>query len=132
MSDYMKKRMQHILDNRPIAEKKKYSIPKVSVKRAVKIEQEKQTFDEDKKFYKEVWDASPHECQCGCKKKLGKEPLTTFFHHLLPKSKYPEFRHRFENIMILHPDCHSQAETDLDKVPGVRARTNDAKRLLLR
>ena len=33
--------------------------------------------------------------------------------------------------MILCPDCHAQAETDLDKVPKVRIRTYEARALLL-
>jgi len=111
--------------------KKPYFIPKVSKKRAAQIDLDKQIFEQDKVFYKEVWDASPHVCQCGCGRKLGKEPLTTFFHHLLPKAKYPQFRHTFENIMVLCPDCHTQAESDLDKVPEVRRRTEEAKKILL-
>lgn len=84
----------------------------------------------DKEFYIEVWAASRHVCQeCGCK--LGKEPLTLYFHHLLPKSKYPKFRHTPENIMILCADCHVQAETDIDKVPKAKARTQEAVKLLL-
>lgn len=80
----------------------------------------------DKEFYADIWVASPHVCQ-SCGKKLSKEPLNLFFHHLIPKGAYPQFRHVPENIMILCPDCHTQAETDLDKVPKVRIRTEEAK-----
>lgn len=126
---YLDERRNHINAGRPIPEKKKYTIPKVSAKRAAKIEEDKQTFEQDKIFYKEVWDASPHVCQ-ECSKKLGKEPLTLFFHHLLPKRNFPQFRHTPENIIILCADCHQQAETDLDKVPAVRRRTNEVAALL--
>lgn len=111
-------------------QKKVYTIPKISAKRAKQIEQDKKTFEQDKVFYKEIWDASPHVCQ-SCGVKLGKEPLTLFFHHLLPKAKYEALRHIPENIMILCPNCHSQAETDLDKVPKVKARALEAERQLL-
>jgi 5-methylcytosine-specific restriction endonuclease McrA len=110
--------------------RKKYVIPKVSAKRKKQIEQDKQTFEEDKAFYLEIWLASPHVCQCGCNKKLGKEPLTLFFHHLLEKRNYPQFRHTPENIMILAPDCHQQAEADMDKIPKVRQRRNEVAKLL--
>lgn len=102
------KELQNIRDHRddqkPV---KKHTIRKVSEKRAKKLLQQKATFEEDKLFYAEIWLASPHICQCNCKAKLGKEPLTTFFHHLLFKAQYPELRHVPENIMILHPDCHN-------------------------
>lgn len=42
MSEYLKKRMEQILAGRPIPEKKKYTIPKVSKKRAEKIAKEKE------------------------------------------------------------------------------------------
>jgi hypothetical protein len=85
----------------------------------------------DKAFYKEIWDASPHVCQqCGCK--LGKTPRTFYFHHLLKKSIYPQFRHTPENIMILCLQDHNQAEIDLEKVPKVLVRTREAEKILLK
>jgi len=130
MSNYLEQRRKHIEDGRPLAPKKKYTIPKMSAKRLAKVEAEKNLFELDKIFYKEVWDASPHVCsECG--KKLGKEPLTIFFHHLLRKVKYPEFRHTPENIAVLCPDCHTQAETDLGKTPKTKKRTDEARKLLL-
>lgn len=125
------KELQAIRANRDEPKvKKKYTIPKVSQKRKRQIEQDKQTFEADKEFYLEIWLASPHVCQCGCNKKLGKEPLTLFFHHLLEKRNYPQFRHTPENIMILSPDCHQQAEADMDKIPKVRQRRNEVAKLL--
>lgn len=114
----------------PKEKKKPQPINKMSEKTKAKLAEEKALFAADKDFYLEVWIASPHVCG-ECTSKLGKEPLTLFFHHLLPKFKYPEFRHTPENIMILCPDCHTQAEADLDKVPKVRQRTNEAIKLLL-
>lgn len=115
----------------PKPKKEKKPIAKVSKKRAKQIELDKQTFEQDKIFYKEIWDASPHRCQCGCNAKLGKEPLTTFFHHLLFKAQFPQFRHTHENIMILHPDCHNSYHTNPDTRPEVKRRQEEAKKLLL-
>ena len=111
-------------------EKKVYHIPKVSAKRKLQIEDDKILFEQDKVFYKEIWLAVKHECQA-CKAKLPKEPLTLFFHHLLPKSVYPQFRHTPENIMVLCASCHSQIEMDADKVTGARKRQDEARRVLL-
>jgi 5-methylcytosine-specific restriction endonuclease McrA len=132
MSDYLNdRRLRKLGLKEPLpTRKEKKPIPKVSAKRKVETEQDKVTFKQDIIFYAEIWANSPHSCQ-SCGVKLPKEPLTLFFHHLLPKAKFEALRHVPENIMILCPDCHSQAETDLDKVPKVKARTEEAKRLLL-
>jgi 5-methylcytosine-specific restriction endonuclease McrA len=123
--------LQNIRDHRNDPKvKKKYIIPKVSKKRAKQILEQKATLEADKEFYKAIWAASPHWCfECG--KKLGREPLTLFFHHLLEKRNYPQFRHTPENITILCPDCHSQVEVDLDKCPKTKERRLWAEKTLL-
>ena len=113
-----------------VAEKKIYRIPKVSPKRKLQIVEDKALLEQDKIFYKEIWDASPHVCgECGCS--LGKEPLTIFFHHLFPKSVYPQFRHTPENIIILCSTCHSGVELNLSRFPAVLRRKEEVGRVLL-
>lgn len=126
---YQELRMQYILNDRPLPEKKVYKIPTMSAKRKAKESEGKELFAADKEFYAEHWAAHPRTCE-ECNKNLGKEPLTLFFHHALPKRNYPQFRHDHFNIICLCPDCHSQAETDLDKVPKTKARTEQIKKLL--
>lgn len=109
--------------------KKKYVIPKVSKKRQKKLEEQKDMIKLDHEFYKEHWLACPHRCE-QCNINLGKEPLTIFFHHALPKRSFPQYRHTHENIIILCGNCHSQAETDIDKVPIVKKRTDEINKLL--
>lgn len=111
--------------------KKQKPIARVSEKRKAEIAEEKKLTALDKLFYLEVWTASPHVCQCGCGKSLGREPLTLFFHHLLPKAIYPQFRHTPENIMLLSPDCHSAVESNLDNRPRVRQRREEVYKLLI-
>jgi 5-methylcytosine-specific restriction endonuclease McrA len=106
-------------------------IAKQSAKAKEKSKVDAETFNLDKMMYAEIWAASPHVCQCGCKTKLGKEPLTTFFHHVLPKAIYPQFRHMPENIMILAPDCHNAVETSLDSRPVVKKRRQELIKTLL-
>lgn len=105
-------------------------IARMSEKKKAQLGAEKKLFQEDKEFYAEIWSCSPHVCQA-CNKNLGREPLTLFFHHLLPKDIYDQFRHTPENIMILCPDCHTQAETLLDHAPKVKARRDEVAKLLL-
>lgn len=110
--------------------KAKQPLRQVSEKKKKEQKDDKALFAADKEFYAEIWNSSPHICQ-ECGKKLGKEPLTLFFHHLLPKRSHPEFRHTHENVMVLCPDCHSQVESDIDKVPRVKVRTAEVAKLLL-
>lgn len=112
--------------------KEKKPIAKRSKKALAKIDEEKELAAADKEFYHSVWIASPHKCQCGCGVNLGKEPLKTMFHHVLPKSSYPQFRHLPENIMILHPDCHTSVEVSLDNRPIVKLRKQELLKLLLK
>ena len=43
-------------------------------------------------------------------KKLYGEINSTWFHHILPKSKYPELRYCEENIIVLTSDEHYEVE----------------------
>lgn len=47
-------------------------------------------------------------------------PLMSYFHHVLPKERYPQFALSPWNIILLAPDVHSQAETSIDLVPKVK------------
>lgn len=44
---------------------------------------------------------------------LGAEPLTTLFHHIYPKSKYPEYKLHKDNIILLTFEEHQKAENDV-------------------
>lgn len=57
---------------------------------------------------------------------LGKEALTTFFHHILPKSKYPDAIFDAENIILLTSDEHAKVESD----PGCFEEVNKRRILL--
>lgn len=85
----------------------------------------------DKIFYVEHWQSCPHKCE-ECGKKLGNVPLNIFFHHALPKRLFPQFRHTHENIIIVCADDHMQAETDINKTPKIKKRTEEIRKLLLK
>jgi hypothetical protein len=55
---------------------------------------------------------------------LGKEPLSVFFHHILPKEKYPEACLDEENIILLTLEEHSNVENDMYKYEEVNKRRN--------
>jgi len=55
---------------------------------------------------------------------LGKEPMSTYFHHILPKEKYPEACLDEENIILLTLEEHSNVENDMYKYEEVNERRN--------
>lgn len=109
-----------------------YVIPKKSAKAKAQEAGDKALSKLDDIFYEEVWQASPHVCQCGCGTKLSSPWKRSYFHHLLPKEPYPAFRHVAENIMLLTPNHHDQAEKKIKPMPAVEKRKKEVIKLLLK
>lgn len=65
--------------------------------------------EEDVVFYSEIWNERNHRCELS-REYLGNEIMTIFFHHLLPKEQYPEYRHCKWNIIQITPQIHHQIE----------------------
>ena len=55
---------------------------------------------------------------------LGKEPMSTYFHHILPKEKYPQACLDEENIILLTLEEHSNVENDIYRYEEVNKRRN--------
>lgn len=104
---------------------------KMAKKQLEKMEQSGALALVDKAFYAQIWEASPHICQCGCKKKLPDEWSTGNFHHLLEKESYQHLRHIAENIMILAVECHTAYHNNPDNRPKIRKRREEVAKLLL-
>ena len=76
----------------------------------------------DHLFFKEIWKKRPHKSEVSGTY-LGREALSVYFHHILPKSKYPEFRNLEKNIILLTADEHANVESDIyryEKVNEIR------------
>jgi hypothetical protein len=58
---------------------------------------------------------------------LGKEPMSTYFHHILPKEKYPEACLDEENIILLTLEEHNNVENDMYKYEEVNKRREQLK-----
>lgn len=58
---------------------------------------------------------------------LGKEPLSTYFHHILPKEKYPEACRDEENIILLTLEEHSNVENDIYKYEIINKKREQLK-----
>jgi len=72
-------------------------------------------------LYKVIWNKRPHKSEVS-EVYLGKEPLTIYFHHILPKGKYPELALDEENIILLTPDEHGNVENDMYKYEEINKR----------
>lgn len=109
--------------------KKSYKpIKKVSDKQKIKNQEKKELSIKQREFFlslwdeREIFDGNSFFCRCGeCNKKLSRQFYrgnSCCYSHLLPKSKYPEYRFLPENILIVCPGCHSQFETFSEKAPN--------------
>ena len=58
---------------------------------------------------------------------LGKEPMSTYFHHILPKEKYPEACLDEENIILLTLEEHSNVENDIYKYEEINEKRKQLK-----
>ncbi len=72
-------------------------------------------------FFLEIWKKKPHKSEISGTY-LGSEALSTFFHHILPKSKYPEASLDEENIILLTWEEHDQVEMDPTRYEEVNKR----------
>ncbi len=77
-------------------------------------------------LFLEIWKERKHYSEVSGNY-LGKEPLSTFFHHILPKSKYPELEYDKSNIILLTLDEHTDVESDMYKYEEVNKRRESLK-----
>jgi hypothetical protein len=92
----------------------------------VKSEEEIRQISEMREFFLQLWKKLPHYSQVSGKY-LGSEPLTVFFHHILPKEKYPQACFDEENIILLTLEEHEQVELDMYRYEEV----NNKRKYLL-
>ena len=79
-----------------------------------------------REFFLLYWKKMPHYSEVSGKF-LGKEPMSTYFHHILPKEKYPEACFDEENIILLTLDEHSDVENDMYKYEEINKRRKQLK-----
>ncbi len=78
-------------------------------------------FHQMREFFIDIWKTRPHKSEVSGTY-LGKEPMSTYFHHILPKSKYPEARLDEENIILLTLEEHDNVENDIYRYEEVNKR----------
>ena len=77
-------------------------------------------------FFLKIWRMKLHYSEVSMDY-LGKEPLTVFFHHILPKEKYPQAAFDEENIILLTLEEHDQVEMDPTRYEEVNKRREQLK-----
>ena len=72
-------------------------------------------------FFLDIWKKRPHNSEISGAY-LGSEPMSTYFHHILPKEKYPDAKYDEQNIILLTLDEHTNVESDMYKYEEVNNR----------
>lgn len=88
---------------------------------SVKKQQNDRKSSDLHEFFLKLWKKFPHYSMVSGKY-LGKEPLSVFFHHVLPKEKYPQAAEDEENIILLTLEEHDQVEMDMYRYEEVNDR----------
>ncbi len=83
-------------------------------KKLDKSEEVNRNISDRNEFFLQIWKKRPHKSEVSGDF-LGNEPLTIFFHHILPKEKYPEACFDEENIILLTLDEHTNVESNMYK-----------------
>jgi hypothetical protein len=76
-----------------------------------------------REMFMDIWKKRPHKSEISGTY-LGKEPMSTYFHHILAKEKYPEACLDEENIILLTLEEHSNVESDMYRYEEVNKRRN--------
>lgn len=104
--------------------KPRKAMPKTSSflhKKLDKSEEDVRNISERNELFLQIWTKRPHKSEVSGEY-LGSEPLTVFFHHILPKEKYPQAALDEENIILLSLQEHDQVEMDMYRYEKVNER----------
>jgi hypothetical protein len=79
-----------------------------------------------REFFLQIWKKSKRKSEVSGTY-LGSEPMSTYFHHILPKEKYPEACFDEENIILLTLLEHDQVEMDMYRYEEINKRREQLK-----
>lgn len=102
-------------------------IPAQNLTKPVKKEKVIREISEMQEFFLQIWKKKLHYSEVSMDY-LGREPLSVFFHHILPKEKYPEAALDEENIILLTLDEHTNVESDIYRYEEVNKRRDKLKK----
>jgi hypothetical protein len=79
-----------------------------------------------REMFLDIWKKRSHHSEVSGDY-LGSEPMSTYFHHILAKEKYPEACLDEENIILLTLEEHSNVENDMYRYDEVNKRRDSLK-----
>lgn len=82
---------------------------------------DKEKINAMRNFFMEIWKKREHRSEVSGTY-LGSEPMSTYFHHIMPKEKYPELAYEESNIILLTLEEHSNVEADMYRYEEVNKR----------
>ena len=85
------------------------------------LEEKHRKYSDQAHFFLRIWGSRPHFSEVS-RQSLGNQPLSVFFHHILPKEKYPQAAMDEENIILLTLQEHDQVEMDMYRYDEVNNR----------
>ena len=95
--------------------------------KSVKKDEVIRKIDVMREFFLQIWKKRQHLSEISGLPLVG-EPLSVYFHHILPKEKYPDASLDEENIILLTLNEHSNVENDMYKYEEVNIRREQLKK----
>ena len=89
-------------------------------------EESRKRIEAQNEFFLRIWRKREHRSEVSGTF-LGHTALTIFFHHILPKSKFPDLRFEEENIILLTFEEHQNVEQNMYKYEEVNKRRENLK-----
>jgi hypothetical protein len=120
-----KPRKQLMSNGKPMRKVQLSGTAKEMINDVIKKEVTRQTL-EMQEFFLHIWSKKPHKSEISGEY-LGSEALSTYFHHILPKSKYPEAMFDEKNIILLTWEEHDQVEMDMYRYEDINNRREQLK-----
>jgi len=95
--------------------------------KSVKKDEVIRKIDVMREFFLQIWKKRQHLSEISGLPLVG-EPLSVYFHHILPKEKYPQAALDEENIILLTLDEHSNVESDIYKYEEINIKREQLKK----
>lgn len=99
---------------------------RISDKQKLKNEEKKRQRAKMLSVFMDIWHSRKHYSEVSGRW-LGKEALSYFFHHILPKSLYPEAMLDEDNIILMTFEEHQKVESDFEFYEEVNKRREKLK-----
>jgi hypothetical protein len=79
-----------------------------------------------REFFMEIWSKRQHVSEVSGER-ISSPPSSAYFHHILPKNKYPQAALDEENIILLTIDEHTNVENNMYRYEEINNRREHMK-----